>query len=414
MSQISEATGDVYSKCFLYEDALKQYQESYILCKEGEDPAKVNSIRYAMARTYNNLRRYGQADSLFRSILKDGPDKMDSTLYTRFLADYALFQVNHTHDYLLAEVLYGLALSRRPSFSSFNHWGAFAYSKSRNGKAAQADILFNQLKEMGKDANYAVQVWAARSKALRSEYKEAYELLDRSVDSQSEKVSSVLRQSALRAQSDYFEGQFERSKQENHLVRWIIVLVFVLMMIIIYVLYDVLQRKMHAVREHEETLIETASSLSDKLEALQQERSYLQTQYVRIHQAHLKEFGSLLKTTLGTNETNLDAKQATLYQKAKKTMETIVCDQNGERVFEEELNRCFDGAMIHLRAEHPNHTEDYYRFAGFVFAGFDNETLMAITGTRSLDSIYSKKKRLRQDIAGSPTEHRDQLLQLVR
>ena len=69
--------------------------------------------------------------------------------------------------------------------------------------------------------------------------------------------------------------------------------------------------------------------------------------------------------------------------------------------------------MEHLRKELPGHGPDYYRFASFVFAGFDKDLLMALTGTRSRDSVYSRKKRLRQDITASDAPHKEQFLQLL-
>lgn len=339
---------------------------------------------------------------------------MDPLTYTRFLADYALLKVNYTNDYPMAELLYGLALSRRRSFDSYNHWGAFAYTKARNGKTEQQKVLFKQLEQSGKDENYSVMVWKARTYALQSAYQEAFELLDRSIDKQADRAREVLRQSAIRAQSDFFEEEFRHSQKENNLIRLIIVLSVILLMVTSYIIYSKIHKKNEELRIHEMNILEAASSLSDQLGELQQERLLLKEQYIRIHQNQLKEFGSLLKTTLGVNETNIGAKQAMLYEKARKTMDMIVNDKKGNSVFEDQINSCFDNALTNLRVEIPNHTEEYYRFAGFVFAGFDNETLMAITGTKSLDSIYAKKKRLRQDISRSNTEHRDQLLLLVK
>ena len=69
--------------------------------------------------------------------------------------------------------------------------------------------------------------------------------------------------------------------------------------------------------------------------------------------------------------------------------------------------------MEHLRKELPEHKEDYYRFAGYVFAGFDRDLLMALTGTSSRQSVYARKKRLRQDIVESEVPHKDQFLRLL-
>lgn len=410
-AKLYQAMGDAYSRSFLYDEALVHYEYSAAQAGQTTDTTLWLESVYAEARTFNNLKQYYQADSVFRFLFRQNLE--NHALFHRIIADYALMAVEQDHDYILGQILYNKAVSENRSFGSFNHWGAYAYALEQTGNHEEADMLLKQMEEKKVDSVYSTLVWKSRIMAHRSNFSEAYELLDRATAVRSDNIRATLRKSALRAHSEYYAQAYENARRKMRLTRFLITLVFLLLMAGIHIVFSVYRRKKKASRLREISLLETTCGLSNQLDELQKERLSLQEHFVKIHQANLKVFGSLLKTTLGADESNIDAKQILLYEKARETMDTIVADKQGESVFENQLNACFDNAMYHLRKELPNHTDDYYRFAGFVFAGFDNETLMAITGTKSIDSIYAKKRRLKQDILHSRAEHKSLFLQLI-
>ena len=406
------AMGDNYSKSFLYEEALPLYRQAIGSARLIKDTNLIISATYAEARTLNNLSCFPQADSVFRSLLLQ--QYMDPSMFYRIMADYALMAVEHEHDYIIGQIYYNKAISGTHSFGSYNHWGAYAYALEQTGNSHEADMLMQQLTKKQKDSLYSIMVWKSRIMAHRHDFKGAYEMMEQASAVRTDNFRAVLRKSALRAHGDFYEQAYENTRRENRLSKILMVFIFLLSASSIHIVCSYLRRKHEAARLREESLVETANLLSSQLDDLQKERISLQENFVKIHQNHLKEFGSLLRTTLGSNESNIGFKQIKLYEKAELAMNSIMKDQQGKTAFEDRLNECFDDVMKHLRTELLNHTDDYYRFAGFVFAGFDNETLMAITGTKSLDSIYAKKRRLKQDILHSEVPHKDLFMRLMR
>ena len=69
--------------------------------------------------------------------------------------------------------------------------------------------------------------------------------------------------------------------------------------------------------------------------------------------------------------------------------------------------------MRHLREDFPDREEVFYRFAGYVFAGFDTDLLMILMDTPSRDAIYSRKKRFRQEVLRSDAPHKEQFILLL-
>lgn len=193
----------------------------------------------------------------------------------------------------------------------------------------------------------------------------------------------------------------------------IIVLAGLLLLSVSGVLYILLHRQRERVRDREESLLAAARELTSKVSHLQQERQELQAYYASLQQAHFRELGDFYKTAAGADATNLNAKQAALYEKVRQSWNAVSSSKEEEWLFEQQLNARFDKVMEHLRKELPEHKEDYYRFAGYVFAGFDRDLLMALTGTSSRQSVYARKKRLRQDIVESEVPHKDQFLRLL-
>ncbi len=404
-AELALSLGDVYSQNFLFEEAIPYYERSRDYTRNSGDTVRMLISSYSLARALNDLGRFSQADSLFTPLLRYH-QKMNPQVFSRIMADYGLVTVAHKKDYILGQIYYNYAFTHSDQTGHFDHLGPYAYAMERTGMTRKADSLLNVIREYGLDSLYSSLVWKSRLVAHRGDYQQAYALLETATEMQSNDEKRHLGQSALNARADSYEQALLLSRREN---RWIRLIVLLMLCIAATVLFFVLS----AARKRQESLIETARGLTCQLDDLQEERESLQRQFARIHQTHLKEYGSLLKTTLGTNQTNIEAKRIILYEKARRTMDAIVDDKDKESAFEEKLNRCFDNVMMHLKKELPNHTPEYYRFAGFVFAGFDNETLMAITKTQSLDSIYAKKKRLRQDIARSKAEHKGLFARLV-
>ena len=410
--ELAFTLGDVYTQNYLFEEAIPHYEHSLDYARQYGDTIQMLISSYSLARTLNTLKRFSQADSIFTPLLKYHR-KLNPQVFSKIMADYGLVTVAYKKDYVLGQIYYNFAFDHSNSNELLDHLGTYAYAMERTGMTKKADSLLNAIQECGQDSLYSSLIWKSKVLAHRENYQQAYSMLETAAEIHSNDVNKLLGQSALKARSDYYEQALLLSRKENQWIRQFILLLFAMTTIVLYLIILATRKKQKEAKAREESLIETANGLTRQLDDLHDERESLQLQYAKIHQIHLKEYGSLLKTTLGTNQTNIEAKQTILYEKAKKTMDAIVDDKEMDSAFEERLNLCFDNVMLHLREEIPNHTPEYYRFAGFVFAGFDNETLMAITNTQSLDSIYAKKRRLRQDIARSEAEHKDLFARLV-
>ena len=226
-------------------------------------------------------------------------------------------------------------------------------------------------------------------------------------------LEQAFEQAAVLSQRDYYSKAYGEQRHETHLV-WTISLLTVLVLLAAgFFLILAYRRKKTSARVREEALRNLATMLTRQVDELQNEQEVLQQQVAKGLRSRYLEMGEFFKTAATVNEDNQLVKQGILYDKVKKAMNAFIADQDGKMLLEEQLNQGFDQVMANYRKEFPNRTEDHYRFVAYIFAGFDKDTVSAFTGIQSRDAIYSRKKRLRQEIGRSDVPHKAQFLRLL-
>ena len=99
------------------------------------------------------------------------------------------------------------------------------------------------------------------------------------------------------------------------------------------------------------------------------------------------------------NEANLRG----LYSRIKSLISSLNADGKAAKRFEETLNSESDNIMRRFRKDFPDLPEETYRLASYVFAGFDNTTIMLLLG-ESPSNTRSKKNRLVKRITASSSD----------
>ncbi len=410
-AMISAAIARLYSTSFDYEEALVWDNTAYGYCVDAFDSILINSCRERLAIDYTNLEQYERADSLFNVLIADHAHIFPQ-LFPSILAEYAFLNVNLCQ-YDKACQLYRQSLALQPRFNSRNHWGAYAYALAENGQKTQADSIFKLLESPGAQKDIVYTGWKSQMEAGRQNYKEAYDLLNQTSQQQETNLRKALQQTILKSQRNYYEDSYFATSRENRLLRIIGFLLGLSLLVGGAFIGSFIYRRHRQSQEREYALIDKARTLLRENDTLQNERMELNHHYSRIFQQYFNDLGELLKTAATANTGNMQIKQSILFDKVDSAWKAVLSDDHGNEVFEEQLNTCFDDIMLHFRKEFPDCDENFYRFAGYVFAGFDNDLLMILCHTKSRNSVYSRKKRLRQMITGSNVQHRDEYLSLL-
>ena len=90
-----------------------------------------------------------------------------------------------------------------------------------------------------------------------------------------------------------------------------------------------------------------------------------------------------------------------LYEIINKHINIVGSDNVAWERFKKALDDETGGIMSGFSRDFPNLTDQEKRLAGYVFAGFDNTTIMLLMGTSTLEHTRVKKNRLKKKIEES-------------
>lgn len=408
-----QALSLTYNCCKSYEEALAYADSSYRYGLIAADTMLANSSLYSVAACLNNLKRYDEADSIYRLVLSDVPLYPKARLEA--MADYALLLTNMKR-YDEAVGLFEGVIGQKKSLGHLNQWGAYAYCLDRTGRKERADAIFRSLEKAGKQDNYSYLAWKSHVDAARSDYEEAYELISRALDEQKKNVNIVVKQSAIKAQRDYYQAQEELAKQGEALQSRVNVLLVALIVLLAITGAVVFFRyrdrmEMRASRERE-TLEREAEAVRQQLAVIEQDNtdrlSNLRKEYVLKYQEHFRELGRLYECYIQANGSR--SASSSMLSAVKALAADIESDVQGGLQFESRIDDQMDGIMARFRRDFPDLTQSDYQLMRYTIAGFDATTISILTGQPSMSAIYTRKSRLKQAIINSTAADRDEYL----
>ena len=419
-SLIYQALGDTYGATYLPEEALRYTDSSVVYCLKAADTTLAFSALYRKAQVLYNLHRYDEADSLYRHLL-DHRETIHQKVYPRVLADYVLLLATASHDYQKAVDYFEEAIALSGKLPGVNRWGAYAYSLFSVGRKEKAESIFQQLSKTHAGDTYAFKVWKSRYEADCSRYQQAYALLDESYESQVEGVLEVLRQSAIKAQRDFFALEKEKTETSRRFILVVAILSVLLLMAVIVAGYHVFRRKQerdlqkrHQLEQEKSSLQDAVTALSDRMTEMNAQQALLQREFTAHLQSTFREWGQLYKAYYHSKENpGIDVRD-NVYYEARSAVAKLSGDKEGQRLLERRLNEVFNEVMTHYRADFPDLSEADYRFASFVFAGFDASVLKAAFQIPSLPATYERKSRLKDMIVRSTAPNKEQYLRFFR
>lgn len=417
---ICHATSDTYGATYLPEESYLYSSDAYRHALDAGDTLLANASLYRMAQGLANLKREDEADSVFRLLIADTVH-IDSRVYPRILSDYALLQAGTFEDYEKAVSYFKESIRISHGLSKINYWCSYAYALAETGNFSKADAIFRQLESSS--GSYPYKVWKSRIEALKKNYESAYQLLYESSDVQTENMLKTLRQSAVRAQRDYFAMERAKAEESRRLVAWIAVLSILALLFAAVAGYLLLQRRNRLIAERSKSLeIENRSlqdafsSLSDQMTEMKLQQAQLQREYTKHLQASFREWSSLYKAYYrhsGKEDPHRDVRDEVFFE-ARNAVTRLSGDKEGQALLEGRLNTLFGDVMRHYRAEFPGQEETVYRYVSFVFAGFETAVVKMAFQIPSMAAAYERKFRLKDAISRSNAPHKELFLRLLQ
>lgn len=406
LGRILLALSDAYANTCFFSEALASADSAGVIFTRLADSRMAGAAQYRRARARVGLEEIAAADSLYTILLAER-DLPEADL-PRMLADAALLSVQEHDNPGRAVRLFEEALALADGLDSPDHWGAYAYALASTGETARAEAVFKEMVSSGWSESPAYQAWKSRTLALRGDYRQAFDLLDQAARRQRSGLLRILRQSAVRAQRDYYVLENERIKARDLSMGIIGGLVLLLLLLLLAAAILLFRRRDRKTRFEREALLDWASSMENQRDELSLSQARLRSDYAKLYQSYFQKVGRISEIVQNSPD-----RERGVYYQLSQLIKDIRLDKRGQKQFEAMMNRDLDDVMAHFREDFPSYQEDTFRFMSYVFAGFDAATIRLLMEMASDAAVHTKKSGIKKAILSSDSPHRDQYLMLL-
>ena len=400
----------IYLSNYNYEDALTYFgkaREFFIHC--GLTFHELETL-YSIALTEFSLGKISETKRDLAEILSETDN---ARLSARAKAVQAYIDVIvGTYDLDETISLFSSALATLGTFPQISHRGAYAYVLAKKGYSAASDSVFASI--LNSDSSQSQRVyhyWKTRIAEDNSDLKTALDLYKILFNEQNDVLTSAMRQSAARAQRDYFDQesriQADKASRRERLVLWVVLIAISLIALI----YAILKSRINLQNERIAGLTELTETAKRRIDETDKNLAWIRSEYMRIHKERFELIGQLCETYYRYSSSTTQSRH--IFEKVKEIINIVSGDARSQMEFEEIINNNLDGLMAKFRTDFPNYDESDYRFICCLFVGFDATMIMTIFNMPSQGSVYVKKSRIKKVIQNSESENKDLFLSML-
>ena len=385
------------------------------------DSVGIWAITGHLAACYGNMQMYEDADRVYDEFFS--MHIYDTLKYARRRLNYAkdLIRRETKRPAQSIEIIEDVAKTF-PKAMTVEAYCIYAYALQISGNSDAASSIIQQLEAMNGSTDI-IRVWRYRICREQGQYKQAIEDLEHSIMVQDSVILASIQQSLLRTQRDYLNAKTELLKKENKIVRQKIYLTVVVSFVLLgglFFLY-IRRRASYSKRIEELSSLYLASQQMLDLQNLKTDSLYaqlaekdsdilsLRKKYATMYKAQYKTLNDLCAAYL--SPIKKDRKEV-LYDEAMRQLDIIINDRESQDKFMVMVNCSLDNIIDKLRMDLPNHKDQDFRFLMFIIVGFDATTIANLTGY-SVGTVYTKKNRLKGEIANLSSPHKDFYLRYI-
>lgn len=392
---------------YFYDENLGLLEQAKALFPAQDTSAQRFLLELAIATYYNNIHQWRQADSVYSAI--ENAVDTSSFVYPISRKNHARLLINQgLPDPDRSYELFQSALSRGVKFYPEDAL-AYAVALYHQGHKEESVALIDQVDRLG---GYEAQVANARYRiALQAgRLAEAVAFQREAKPKQDSVIIASFRQSVVKAQRDYFEEvsarALERARYQRVLI-WLLVVLFGLALLS-GVALNARRKAMHeAELSHLSGILVQTDAL---LKQVEEERNDYKAKYITKFKGQFVTLRKITEDYLGTQGRS-DQKEY-VFRKVSEMAKLVSDDKEGNRHFEQQLNKELGNIMVHFRKDIPGKDESTYRFVSYLIAGFDPPAISLLMGY-SISFIYKKKSGLVSELSRVNSPHKQEYLDFL-
>ena len=405
---IKVAQSDTYTKTHNNIESFQKLKGAYNIYQAIDADYYVSVTTLRLAQAYYNFNKKESSIELLDSLMNN---EIDERVMTAAMATYAFIKADPLNsDPSLAIEMYEIILGERDSsLLLYKDYWAYAYSLNKCGRREESRVLIDQLKLA--DTSGTADYWMYLLHKSDGDFEAALRYLEASTDKIDKEVAEAMQQSLALTQRDYYASQSELSEYQvrNRTLLMICISVSALLAIgaVLWCSVSLVRRS----REEKERYLKYADEARRQLEASKNEDyPALKRKYVELYRSKYEVLGSLYEQySLYYGKKN--AQQA-IYDKVVSVIDEFKEDYNDKDLIEGMLDEGLDGIMSNLRSEMPQLKEKDYAIFRLLAIGFDVTTISHLMNT-TMNSIYIRKSRIRQQLESESPKHKAQFQQIL-
>ena len=416
---VNSAISNLYSKNYHDEQELQYTLDALRYGKMAGDSVGIWAITGHLASCYANMLREEEAEIAYQDFF--AMPVYDTLTVARRGLRYAkdLLRKREPEPERSIEIVERIA-NAVPEAMTVEAYSIYAYAYQLIGNDAMANAILEQLEALD-DGTGTLQVWRYLIYEKQGRYKEAFEDFVHCASLQDSLVISALQESITQSHRDYLREETEVLKKENKIAQQRLIIIVILSILLIgsaVLIYfrkkETLNRKMEYLSRlysDSQRMLELQSdqtaSANEKLADYQAALMELRKQFTSLYKAQYKVLNDLCTAYFSPSKKDTKEK---LYTEAIRQLDIIINDRTNQDRFVAQVNDSLDGMIDKLRKDFPDHKEQAFHFLAFIIAGFDAATISHLTGY-SVGTVYTKKNKLKKEIANLDSPYRDFYLQ---
>lgn len=391
---IYQYISDIYNAIYWGEGAVEYAQKSYDAYSKTDYHEHTNYSLLNLGIMYYNSYKYDECEQIMNKVLKQAIKQNDATMKVE-----ALIMLASTHwvkeDFINAITLYNKAISINDTIINATHFSRLSNAYSKIGNNDEAYKYANIAYHRDSTQVHAYYVLYENS----GNYKEALQALKQIMSQQNNVLDNITTQSILKSVEDYQSMEYDMKhkikKQQLITLSCISILVIILIIATSYIQI----RKKRLEIEHN---ILIAQNLQQSLYIKNAKIGSLQKEMSRLFEQQFSTLDKLCSIYYESNNINT-------YNKILNIINNVGKDPATRKAIEDNANKYCDNIIQDFRNSFPKLKEDDYLLFLYLVIGFSHRTI-AILLQIKLDTLYSRKYKLKQKIESAKSDHEEAFL----
>ena len=385
---LKSAIAGAYSRDFNSSKELEYMEAAIRFARMAGDSVGVWYYEARLAESYFNCGNLEKSDSLFEA----------------FLTAPILVLRNQPSPERSIDLIKE-SVSLNGQLADVSDISVYAYALELTGCRDEADSIIGIEPEQ-----YGVEILPSfkyRIYKHRGEIDKALDYLEYAVDKQDSVVLKTLEQSMVSFQSEFFKARsvsMQKTVDNEKQTKQIAFLIILLLIALLLIQYMDRKRKAALMEANIASLSKemsvSISTLTEEINARETMLEGMRKQNIILLRERFDVIHELCSDFYSPSRAN---KKDAIYKTVEKEVNKFGTDVRAQRALQMFLDEKMDNVISRMREALPRHNEADFAFISYLIMGFDAKTISLLLGIQ-VDTVYTKKNRLRREIEALPSE----------